>query len=118
MFKIIRKEKDQLEIAFMGHVTSEEFEGILTELKNMSEDYDNIRVLLDFRTLDGYDKIFIDKPRFFDSVKNKVERTAIVTGGVSAPVFFEYMRTVSGDYQMFEASELDEAREWAFKEKR
>jgi hypothetical protein len=116
MFKIIRKEKGQLEIALTGHVTSEEFEGILTELQNMSKEYGTISVLLDFRTLDGYDKIFIDKPRFFDSVKDKVGRTAVVTGGVSSPVFFEYMRTVSKEYQRFDASGLDEARNWVFGE--
>lgn len=115
MFKIVTKEKGNLEIAVMGHLTTQEFEDIIVEMQFFSKEYESINVLLDFRSLDGYDKIFIDKTRFFDPMKKQIGRVGVVAAGVTAPVFMEYMKTISKDYRRFDAEDLEEARKWVFK---
>jgi len=114
MLKIIKNDKGELEIALHGHLTSGEFEEIVSEMQQAKNKFGEVRILLDLSSLEGYDKILIDKSRFFDAEHPLIDRTGIVTSYVTTPVLFEYMKTISKKYWRFKTAEMEKARDWTF----
>jgi hypothetical protein len=60
----------------------------------------------------GYDKIFLDKKGWLQSLENGIERLAAVHRGVTVLPFLEYIKNISKKYQKFNLKNIDEARIW------
>jgi hypothetical protein len=106
------KDNGYIEISMEGHLTEVELEEIISELKSAKEKHGSINTLLDFSTLTGYDKMFLDKNDSILSLDNGIERLAAVHRGVTALPFLEYLKNISYKYQKFNEKNIDEARNW------
>lgn len=112
MYRMMHKDNGFLELSMEGHLTEVELEEIISEIKSAIQKYGNVKTLLDFSRMTGYDKIFLDTNDSIQSLENGIERLAAVYSGVTALPLLEYVKNISKKYQKFNEKNIDEARNW------
>ena len=116
MYRIFRRNRDNIEICMWGRVSEEEYHQMLQEIKSLCSGCKEINVIVDASHVEGFDfKIGIEEYGFVRKNVKRLKRMAVATdAGWKKPFVNWFSRYSRGEFKSFGGKDTEKARQWVF----